>query len=75
MISRYGDGAGRPVVDQLPNHGAQLARVSCLGLPSGAIYDALHVRYAERAGCDRILTYNTADFTRLVPSGIEVATP
>jgi len=54
---------------------AALARISSLGLSSGAIYDALHVRCAERAGCDRILTYKTADFTRLVPSGIEVATP
>jgi predicted nucleic acid-binding protein len=57
------------VVNQLPNHGA------ALGLRSGAIYDALHVRCAERAGCDRILTYNTAHFARFTPPGIEVATP
>jgi predicted nucleic acid-binding protein len=54
---------------------AVLVRVASLGLRSGAIYDALHVRCAERAGCDRIITYNTVDLTRLAPSGIEIATP
>lgn len=54
---------------------AALARVASLGLRSGAIYDALHARCAERTSCDRILTYNTADFERLAPPGIEVATP
>jgi len=54
---------------------AAIAHVSSLGLPSGAIYDALHARCAERSGCDRILTYNTADFTRLAPPGIEITTP
>ncbi|MEI7780953.1 MAG: PIN domain-containing protein [Planctomycetota bacterium] len=54
---------------------AALGRVASLGLWSGAIYDALHVRCAERSGCDRIITYNTADFERLAPPGIEIATP
>jgi predicted nucleic acid-binding protein len=60
-----------PVAD----YKSALARVAALGLQSGAIYDALHVRAAERSGCDRIITYNTADFARLVPSSIEVTTP
>lgn len=59
----------------MADYKAALARVASLGLRSGAIYDALHVRCAERAGCDRIITYNTADFSRLAPPGIEVATP
>lgn len=54
---------------------AALTRVTTLGMRSGAIYDALHVRCAERAGCDRIITYNVADFERLAPTGIEVTTP
>jgi predicted nucleic acid-binding protein len=54
---------------------AALARVASLGLRSGVIYDALHVRCAERSGCDRIITYNTVDFERLAPPGIEVTTP
>jgi predicted nucleic acid-binding protein len=54
---------------------AALSRVATLGLRSGAVYDALHVRCAERSGCDRIITYNTADFSRLAPPGLEVATP
>jgi predicted nucleic acid-binding protein len=52
-----------------------VARVAALGLHSGVIYDALHVRCAERSGCDRIITYNTADFARLAPPGIDVVTP
>lgn len=59
----------------MADYRAALARVASLGLRSGAIYDALHVRCAERAGCHRIITSNTADFSTLVPSGIEVATP
>jgi len=54
---------------------AVLSRVTTLGIRSGAIYDALHVRCAERAGCDRIITYNVTDFERLAPPGIEVTTP
>lgn len=54
---------------------AALTRVTTLGMRSGAIYDALHVRCAERAGCKRIITYNVTDFQRLSPSGIEVTTP
>ena len=54
---------------------AAVARVAALGLQSGAIYDALHVRCAENAGCDRIITYNTTDFARLAPPGLEVVTP
>lgn len=54
---------------------AALARITTLGMRSGAIYDALHVRCAERSGCDRIITYNVSDFERLAPPGIEVTTP
>jgi len=54
---------------------AALARVTSLDLRSGAVYDALHVRCAEQRGCDRIITYNTADFERLKPPGIEITTP
>lgn len=54
---------------------AALTRVTTLGMRSGAIYDALHVRCAERSGCDRIITYNVTDFERLAPPGIEVTTP
>jgi len=52
-----------------------LARVVGLGLRSGTIYDALHSQCAERQGCGRIITYNTADFERLKPPGIEISTP
>ena len=50
-------------------------RVSHGGLASGVIYDALHVRCAERIPVDRILTCNLADFERLRPAGIAVMAP
>ena len=54
---------------------AALARVAEAGFRSGVVYDALHVRCAERSGCDRIITYNIGDFERLVRPGMEVVTP
>jgi predicted nucleic acid-binding protein len=39
-----------------------------LGLVSGAIYDALHVRAAEKAECDELVTFNGRDFRRMPPA-------
>ena len=50
-------------------------RVSHGGFASGVVYDALHVRCAERIPVDRILTANLADFERLRPAGIVVMGP
>ena len=50
-------------------------RVSHGGFASGVVYDALHVRCAERIPVDRILTCNVADFERLRPAGIVIMTP
>ncbi len=52
-----------------------LQHVSALGLSSGIIYDALHLRAAETAGCERLFTYNTAHFTRLQPHGLLITQP
>lgn len=54
---------------------AALAHVAGLGLRSGMIYDALHAQCAKQHRCDRIITYNTADFERLGTGGIEISTP
>jgi predicted nucleic acid-binding protein len=54
---------------------AAVARVTELDLRSGAVYDALHARCAERCDCDRIITYNIADFERLKPAGVAITTP
>ncbi|MEO8662781.1 MAG: PIN domain-containing protein [Bryobacteraceae bacterium] len=35
------------------------------GLIGGVVYDALHLRSAEKAGCDRIYTFNVKDFRTL----------
>ena len=45
------------------------------GWVSGAIYDALHVRAAERAGCDRIWTLDVRHFLRLAPEWAGRITP
>lgn len=52
-----------------------LKRVSSLGLPSGIIYDALHLRAAETSGCERLFTYNLAHFTRLQPQSLLINQP
>jgi predicted nucleic acid-binding protein len=46
---------------------ATLAAAAKAGLRGGVIYDALHLRCAEKAGCDRIYTFNIADFVRIAP--------
>lgn len=54
---------------------AVLREVAILGLSSGAIYDALHVRCARKQGVDQILTYNLADFERFDLDEALLATP
>ena len=39
-----------------------------LGLSGGAIYDALHVRAAEKAHVKKLYTFNGRDFRRMPPS-------
>lgn len=46
-----------------------LQRMTDLGLESGAVYDALHVRCAEIASVDQLRTFNGADFRRMPPEG------
>ena len=52
-----------------------LRLVASLGLASGAIYDALHARCAQKAAVDQILTYNVTHFARFRLAGIAVVTP
>lgn len=49
--------------------------VSALGLGSGAVYDALHARCAQKERVDQILTYNLTDFERFDLPGIVIAAP
>jgi predicted nucleic acid-binding protein len=46
-----------------------LQRMTDLGLESGAVYDALHVRCAEKAAADELRTFNGRDFRRMPPKG------
>lgn len=45
-----------------------LQRMSDLGLRSGAVYDALHVRCAESPPVQEIRTFNGRDFRRMPPA-------
>lgn len=49
------------------DYAAVLRRITQLGLVSGAVYDALHVVAAEKAGADELLTFNGRDFRRMPP--------
>ncbi|MEL7363483.1 MAG: VapC toxin family PIN domain ribonuclease, partial [Bacteroidota bacterium] len=44
-----------------------IERMATLGLLSGAVYDALHVRAAERTGASELVTLNGRDFRRMPP--------
>jgi len=57
------------------DYDAALDRVVQRGLPSGVIYDALHLLSAERHGCSRLYTFNTTDFERLKTGAIMIVTP
>ena len=52
---------------------AVIEQVTNLGLTGGIVYDALHLRAAEKAGVDRLLTFNRRDFDRLtVDTAVEL---
>ena len=40
------------------------------GLMGGAVFDALHLHGAQKAGCDRIYTFNVKDFRSLAPADL-----
>ncbi len=46
---------------------ATLEAAAKAGLRGGVIYDALQLRCAEKARCDRIYTFNISDFVRIAP--------
>jgi predicted nucleic acid-binding protein len=41
------------------------------GLVGGVVFDALHIHSAQKAGCERIYTFNVRDFRALVPQELE----
>jgi predicted nucleic acid-binding protein len=41
------------------------------GWAGGRIYDALHLRFAQKRGCDRIYTLNLRDFRDLAPRNLQ----
>jgi len=43
-----------------------------MGLSGGIIYDALIARAAEKAGAERLLTFNESDFRRVWPEGASI---
>lgn len=41
------------------------------GLIGGVVFDALHLRAARKAGCDRIYTFNVRDFRALASDDLQ----
>lgn len=50
------------------DYAAVVGRMASLHLVSGAIYDGLHVRAAEQAEADELVTLNGRDFRRMPPA-------
>jgi len=48
---------------------ATIERLAELGIPGGAVYDALIARAAEKSSAERLLTLNASDFERVWPEG------
>jgi len=46
-----------------------IKRMSDLGIPGGAVYDALIIRAARKSEVDQLLTLNVDDFKRIWPEG------
>jgi predicted nucleic acid-binding protein len=44
---------------------------AAVGWPGGRVYDALHVRAAREAQCERIYTFNVPDFRQLAPDLVD----
>jgi predicted nucleic acid-binding protein len=40
---------------------------SAQGWIGGAVYDAIHIHAARKAGCERVYTFNLSDFRRIAP--------
>lgn len=49
-----------------------IGRLARLGIGGGAVFDALIARAAEKAGVDRLLTFDVAGFRRVWPDGAAV---
>ena len=48
---------------------ATIERLAELGIPGGAVYDALIARAAEKSSAERLLALNASDFERVWPEG------
>ncbi|MFH1466034.1 MAG: PIN domain-containing protein [Pseudomonadota bacterium] len=60
-------GQVEPTALSLEDYTAAAERCAAAGVRSGAIFDALHLVVAERAGAEALLTLNVKDFARLAP--------
>jgi predicted nucleic acid-binding protein len=50
---------------------AVLSTCAQAGLVGGVVFDALHLRSAQKAGCERIYTFNVKDFRGLASSELQ----
>lgn len=54
------------------DYAATLRRAADLGLTGGIVYDALIARAAEKAGAEKLVTFNADHFRRVWPEGADV---
>ena len=59
------------LVTLTPKEYTEVVRQCALGgWTGGRIHDAVHLRCAQKAGCDRIYTFNVKDFRSLAPTDL-----
>ena len=52
---------------------AMLKECSQHGLTGGRVYDLIHIRAAQKAGCTRLYTFNVKDFRTMAPAVLREA--
>jgi predicted nucleic acid-binding protein len=69
LIRENIEGAAEIVTLSAADYAMTLNRLASWGLSGGVVYDAMIARAAQKAGVDRLLTFDVDDFRRVWPEG------
>jgi len=72
LIHENIESCARVVALSPSDYAAVIKTAAELGLTGGAVYDAIIAKVAEKAGVERLLTFDGDDFRRVWPSGTKI---